>query len=48
MNHDEWATAQAATTVTVDGHELSVAYHWVMENRTETYVEELDTFLADD
>lgn len=26
MNHDEWATAQTETTVTVDGHELSVAY----------------------
>jgi haloalkane dehalogenase len=27
MNHDEWAAAQDETTVTVDGHELSVAYH---------------------
>ena len=27
MNHDEWADGQEETTVTVDGHELSVAYH---------------------
>ncbi len=26
MNHDEWADGQEETTVTVDGHELSVAY----------------------
>ncbi|EMA47258.1 alpha/beta fold hydrolase [Halococcus saccharolyticus] len=26
MNHDEWAGGQATTTVTVDGHDLSVAY----------------------
>lgn len=26
MNHDEWAAEQESTTVTVDGHELSVAY----------------------
>jgi haloalkane dehalogenase len=27
---------------------LDEAYHWVMEDRTETYVEELDSFLTDD
>ena len=27
---------------------LDEAYHWVMEDRTETYVEELSTFLHDD
>ena len=27
MNHDEWSAAQAETTVTVDGHDLSVAYY---------------------
>ena len=26
MNHEEWAAEQEETTVTVDGHELSVAY----------------------
>ncbi|WP_049902775.1 alpha/beta fold hydrolase [Halococcus agarilyticus] len=26
MNHDEWAAGQKTTTVTVDGHDLSVAY----------------------
>ena len=26
MNHDTWSESQAETTVTVDGHELSVAY----------------------
>lgn len=26
MNHEEWAAGQEETTVTVDGHELSVAY----------------------
>ncbi|WP_256687351.1 alpha/beta fold hydrolase [Halococcus qingdaonensis] len=26
MNHEEWAAEQESTTVTVDGHELSVAY----------------------
>jgi hypothetical protein len=26
MNHDDWAAGQDETTVTVDGHELSVAY----------------------
>ena len=26
MNHNEWAAGQATTTVTVDGHDLSVAY----------------------
>lgn len=27
MNHDEWSAAQSETAVTVDGHELSVAYY---------------------
>ena len=27
MNHEEWTAAQSETTVTVDGHELSVAYY---------------------
>ena len=26
MNHDEWAAGQETTTVTVDGHDLSMAY----------------------
>ena len=26
MNHDEWAAGQMTTTVTVDGHDLAVAY----------------------
>ena len=27
MNHEEWTAAQSETTVSVDGHELSVAYY---------------------
>ena len=27
MNHDEWTASQSETTVTVDGHELPVAYY---------------------
>ena len=27
MNHEEWTATQSETTVTVDGHELSVAYY---------------------
>jgi haloalkane dehalogenase len=27
MNHEEWTDAQSETTVTVDGHDLSVAYY---------------------
>ena len=52
MNHEEWTGRQTATTVRVDGHDLGVAhyedaYHWVVEDRTEGYREELAAFLTE-
>ena len=52
MNHGEWTGRQTATTIRVDGHDLGVAhyedtYHWVVEDRTGRYREELQTFLSE-
>lgn len=46
MTHDEETGAQDRADATVADHDLKVAYHWVVTDRTDAYRTELKQCLS--